>query len=83
MYSSDELFRCSPEGYSGVHFSSCETLRHESAYIILILTRHNESMNDDKNEDLYTSSPCFTRSVFVLLMTSQSIAYDVTMTRQL
>ena len=40
-------------------------------------------MNDDKNDDLYILSPCLTRSVFVLLMTSQAIVDDVTMTRQL
>ena len=31
-----------------------ETVRHESTYIILFLTRHNESINDYKNEELYT-----------------------------
>ena len=62
---------------------SAETVRHESTYIILFLTRHNESINDYKNEELYTSSPCLIRSVFVLLMTSQSTADDVTMTTQL
>ena len=36
---------------------SAETVRHESTYIILFLTRLNESINDDKNNDLYTSSP--------------------------
>ena len=61
---------------------STETVRHESKYIILFLTRHNESIND-KNDDLYTSSPCLTRSVFVLQMTSQSIADDVIVTGQL
>ena len=39
--------------------------------------------NDNKNDDIFSSSSCLTRSVFVLLMTSQSIADDVTMTRQL
>ena len=63
--------------------ASAETVRHESTYIILFLTRHNESINDYKTDELYTSSPCLTRSVFVLLMTSQPIADDVTMTRQL
>ena len=51
--------------------------------LILFLTWHNKSINDDKNDDFYTSSQCLTRSVFVLLMTSQSIADDVTLTRQL
>ena len=32
---------------------STETVRHESTYIILFLTRHNESINDYR----YTSSP--------------------------
>ena len=62
---------------------SAETVRHDSTYIILFLTRHNESVNDDKNDDHYVSPPCLIRSVFVLLMTSQSIADDVTITRQL
>ena len=60
-----------------------ETVRHESTYIILFLTRHNGSIIDDKNNDLYTSFPCLTRKVLILLMTSQSIVDDVTMTRQL
>ena len=62
---------------------STETVYHESTYVILFLTRHNDYINDDKNDDLYTPSPCLTRSVFVLLLTSQSIVGDVTMTRQL
>ena len=61
---------------------STETVRYENTYIIYFFTRHNESIIDDKNGDPYTSSKCFTRSGFVLLMTSQSIADDVTMTRE-
>ena len=49
---------------------SVETVRHESTYIISFLTHHNESINDDKDDDFYTSSPCLICSVFVLLMTS-------------
>ena len=60
-----------------------ESVSHESTCISLFLTRQNESMNDDKTDDLYTSSPCLTHSVLVLLMTSQSIADDVTLARQL
>ena len=60
-----------------------ETVRHKSTYIILFFTGHNKSINDYKNDDLYTWSLCTTRSVFVLLMTSQSIADDITMTKQL
>ena len=52
---------------------SAEAIRYESTYIVLFLTRLNESINDDKNDDLYISPPCLIRSVFVLLMTSQSI----------
>ena len=62
---------------------STETVRYKSTYIILFLTGHNESIYDNKNDDLYASSLCHTCSVFVLLMTSQSIADDVTMTWQL
>ena len=50
---------------------SAETIRHQSTYIILFLTWYTVSVNDDKNDDLYTSSSCLIRSVFVLLMTSQ------------
>ena len=35
---------------------SAKTVRHKSTYIILFLTRHNESINAAKNEDLQTSS---------------------------
>ena len=62
---------------------SAYTVRHKSTYIILFLTWHNESINNAKNEDLHTSSPCLTRSLYVTLMTSQSIGDHVTMTRQL
>ena len=37
---------------------SAETVGHESTYIISFLTQYNEPTNDDKNDDLYTSSPC-------------------------
>ena len=66
MYSSDELFHRSREGYFCVYLPSWEATwkieyknntrmsaetvdRHESAYIILFLTRYSESINDDKN----------------------------------
>ena len=66
-----------------LEWARTETVRHESTYIILFLTRYNESINDDKHDVLFTSSPCLTRSVFFVLMTSQSIADDVITTRQL
>ena len=69
--------------YQNYTWVSTETVRHENTYIILFLTWHTESINDDKNDDLYTSAPCLTGLVFILPMTSQSIANDVTMTRQL
>ena len=62
---------------------SAEIVRHENKYIILFLTLHNDDINDDKNNDLHTSNPYLTRWVYVLLMTSQSIVDDVTITRQL
>ena len=61
---------------------SAETVRDDNTYISLFRTRHNVPINDDINDGLYTSSPCLTRWVFVLLMKSQSISDDVTM-RQL
>ena len=96
MYSTGTLFMCSREGYFGVYFPKCTaekeintkmTLKrvhkHESTYIILFFTWHNKSVNDDKNDDRHTSTLCLTCSVYILLMTSQSIVDDFTMTRQL
>ena len=37
---------------------SVATVHHESENIILLFSRHNCSINDDKNDDLYTLSPC-------------------------
>ena len=37
----------------------------------------NESINDNKNDDLHPSTSCLTLSVYVLLTTSQSIDDDV------
>ena len=49
---------CSNEGYKHQNNTrvSAWTAPHKSTYIILFLTRHNESINDAKNEDLHTSS---------------------------
>ena len=52
--------------------------RQESTCIVLFLTRYNESVNHEKNDDLPTWNTCLTRSVYVLRMTSQSIIDDVT-----
>ena len=54
-----------------------DTVRQESTYITSFLTRHNESINDDKSNDLYTSS------VFFLPLTSYSITDDVTIASEL
>ena len=62
---------------------SPEAVCHESTYINLFLTWHKDNENDDKNGNLHTSTPCPTRWVYGLLMTSQSIYDDVTITRQL
>ena len=62
---------------------SAWTVRHKRTYIILFLRWHNKSINDAKKKDLHSSSPCLTRLLYVLLMTSQSIGDDATMTRQL
>ena len=97
MYSGDELLQRSREGYFGVYFPSCEARGEINTKITfewalkqfvtrvhtLFFIRLIESINEDKNDDLYTSFPCLTRSVFVLLVTSLSIADDATMTRQL
>ena len=62
MYSSEELFQHSRECYFGEIFwwFSAETVRHESAYIILFFTWHNKSINNDKNVSIYMSSQCLT-----------------------
>ena len=63
MYSSDEVLQRSREDHFGVNKYQnntrvrAETVRHESTYIILFLTRHNETKNDDKDDDLYTNPP--------------------------
>ena len=62
---------------------STEAVRHESTYIIFFLTQHNETITYDNKNYLCTSSPCLTRSLSVLLMMSQLIADDITMTSQL
>ena len=99
MYSSDKLFQHSWKGYVGVYFPSCKAMREMNTKItlqwaqkqivigvhifILFLTWQNKSINDDKKDDLFTSSLCLTNWVFILLMTSHLIADEVTMTRQL
>ena len=60
-----------------------ETVHHETTYIILFLTWHSESTNDDKNDILNTSFSCLTHYIFLLLMTSQLITDDFTIMRQL
>ena len=62
---------------------NAEAVRHKSTYVILFLTWHNKSINDNKNADFYTWCKCLIRLVFILLMMSQFIADDVLMTRQL
>ena len=62
MHSSDELFQRSRELFRGLLTElrsnevnkhqdntqvSAETVRHESIYIILFLTRHNNNKNED------------------------------------
>ena len=64
---SEKLFHRSQEGYFGAYLQSnsgnkhqnntqvsAETFHHESTYIILFLTRHNESKNDNESDDLFT-----------------------------
>ena len=54
MCSGDELFLCSRGGYN-IRVSA-ETVRHVSTFIILFLTRHNESINDVKTT-IFTHRP--------------------------
>ena len=83
----------------GVYFPSCAACatREINAKITLewahkqFVTRvftlfdflHDITLNDVKNDDLHAFPPCRTRPVYDLLMTSWSIADDVTMSRQL
>ena len=48
-----------------------------TVYTLFYFLHDSESINNDKNDDQHTSTPCLTNSVD-LLMTSQSIADDVT-----
>ena len=50
---------------------------------MLFLPRYKKSINDDKNDDLHTSKLCLTNSVYILEMSSKSIAGDITMSRQM
>ena len=98
MYSSDELFQRSRDGYFGVYFPSCEATREIITKITLdwaqkqFVTRVHTlfyflhditTIKMTKNDDRHTSTLCLTHWVYVLLMTSQSIGHDVTMTGQL
>ena len=99
MVSSGELFMPSREGYfvvnpnillnisNQIHQNNIRVrawiVHHESTYIILFPTRHNESINEGKKGDLHTSTAYLTCSVYILLMTSQSIADYVTMAKHL
>ena len=97
MYSHDEPFQRSREGYFGVYFPGCEATREINTKTTLEWAQKQFAMRvhtlfyflhditnkkDDENDDLKTSTPCLSRSVYGLLMTSQSIVYDVTITRQ-
>ena len=59
-----------------------ELRSNKGTYIILSITRHNESLYDIKSDDLHTLCPCLVRSVYILQITSQSVVGDVAMTRQ-
>ena len=81
------------KGYFRVYFQSCTATREinnkiaiewaHKQFITRVHTWHNESINQYKNDDIHTSSLCFTCSFYVLLMMSQLIADDVTMIKQL
>ena len=96
--SRDKLFMRSWEGYFGANFPSCAATREINTKITLewahkqFVTRVHKLcylLHDITNPKItlktriFTSSPCLTRSLYTLLMTSQSIDDDVTMTRQL
>ena len=95
MDSSGELFMCSLEGYFGVCFPRCTTREintkitsnehinsSSKGYIHSFISYTTYvSWNDYENDDPHTSTPFLPRPVYVLVMTSQSIAGDVTITR--
>ena len=47
---------------------SALTVCHESAFIILFLTQHNEPINNHKSNDLHTPTPWLICLVYVLLI---------------
>ena len=73
-----ELLMHQWEGYLCVFCAY--TVHRESTYIILFLTQHIKSQNYDKNDDLHAPTPDLMQSIYILLVTSQLIADDVTTT---
>ena len=49
-----------------------------TAVIIVFATRYDGSIHDNKTDDIHISTPCYTRSAYALLMTSQSNTSIVT-----
>ena len=93
----NELFICSQEVYFGVYFPSCEAMREINTKIVLIWTHkqfvmkvhtlfhflHDIILYVAIKYNLPTSPLCLACPVYILLMTSQSVADGVIMTRQL
>ena len=62
---------------------SAWTARHDSTNILIFISYITQRIHKWRyNDNLHTSTPCVTCSIFILMMTSQSIADDVTMTRR-
>ena len=93
----NKLFICSQEVYFGVYFPSCEAMREINTKIVLMWTHkqfvmkvhtlfhflHDIILYVAIKYNLPTSPLCLACPVYILLMTSQSVADGVIMTRQL
>ena len=66
------IWPCNKENQLIMPFTMCFSVM----LAVINIARHN---NDDKKCDPHTSIPCVASSVYVLLMTSQSIGVNVTM----
>ena len=86
-----KVFVCSQAtAIFGVYFPSCKAMREintkitlewvHKQFIMRVVTSFHflHMMNDDENDNLHTLTLWFTHSVYIQLMTSQSIANDVT-----
>ena len=56
------MLMCSREGYFGVYFPICVTREINTKIKVKLFMINTQMKNDDKNDELHTSSPCLTRA---------------------